>query len=77
MFKLKNIFKLFMSVVNFNLPYNFWTVRDTEFLFPMIAMAWSTNDELSNENNIDDLPRYQLTVNLNVQNAFLHYIDIW
>ena len=44
-----------LSVVNFNLRYNFWTVRDRDFIFGMHIPLMKLNDALSNGTKVNDL----------------------
>ena len=47
-----------------NLRYNFWTVRDRDFIFGM--HAYSTNDALSNDTKVNDLVTLTLTSKLKI-----------
>ena len=49
-----------LSVVNFNLHYNFWTVKDRDFIFGMHTQ-YSTNDTLSNNTKVNELVTLTLT----------------
>ena len=51
-----------LSVVNFNLRYNFWTVRDSLHIWH----AYSTNDSLSNDTKVNDLVTLTLTLKLKI-----------
>ena len=48
-----------LSVVNFNLRYNFWTVRDKDFIFGIFGMH--INDALSSDTKVNDLVTFTLT----------------
>ena len=49
---------IFLSVVNFNICYNFWTVRGKRLY---IWHAYSTNDAISNDTKVNDLVTLSLT----------------
>ena len=55
-----------LSVVNFNLCYKFWTVRDRDFIFGMHTAAYSTYDALSNINKINYLVTLTMTFMLKI-----------
>ena len=55
-----------LSVANFNLRYNFWTLRDRDFIIGMQLHAYSTNDALSNDYNGNDLVTLTLTLKLKI-----------
>ena len=48
-----------LSVANFNLRYNFWTVRDRDF---HIWHAYFTNDVILNNNKVNDIVTLALTL---------------
>ena len=51
-----------LSVVNFNLCYNFWTARDIFHIWH----AYSTNEALSNDTKVNDLVTLTLTLKLKI-----------
>ena len=55
-----------MSVVNFDLHYNFWTTRDRDFMLIYISFIYSTKDALSSETKVNDIVTLTLTSVLNV-----------
>ena len=59
-----------LSDVNFNLRYNFWTVREREFIF---GNTHSTKDTLSDDNNVNDLVTSTLTLKL--KNRLMDFVD--
>ena len=57
-----------LSVVNFKLRYNFWTLRDRDFIWH----AYSTNDARSNDTKVNDLVTLTLTLKLKI--AFFNFV---
>ena len=51
-----------LSVVNLNIRYNFWIVRDRDFFFGM--HTYSTNDTLSKDTKVNNLVTLTLTLKL-------------
>ena len=52
-------------IVNFNPPFNFWTVRERDFMCH-IWHAYSTNDALSNDTKVNDIVTVTLTLMLKI-----------
>ena len=44
-----------LSVVNFNLRYYFWTIRERDLIFGLHVHVYSTNTALSNDTKVNDL----------------------
>ena len=58
-----------LSVVNFDIRYHFWTVRDRDFIFGKrlhIWHAYSTNDSLSNDTKANFIVTLTLTLKLKI-----------
>ena len=58
-----------LSVVNFNLRYNFWTVGDRDFIFGMHTPLMMP---FPNDTKVNDL--VTLTLTLKLTNSFLDFV---